>query len=74
MITIDKFYFNPAEVEISVSAGKRPGNYHLAFVAEGTDGITIEISTLDRKTFKTLIEQITSMGNTILLEEDDEDE
>lgn len=66
MTTVQHFYFNEDEVHDSVSAAGGPNNWHLAFSPHSDDGLHLEIATLDRKTFKALIEQIAEIGATIL--------
>jgi hypothetical protein len=64
MTTLERFYFNPDELEISGGCGTN--NWHLMFVPASNDGMHIKVSTLDRKTFKALLDRIQEVGAAIL--------
>lgn len=64
MITLDKFYFNPGEIEICGGGGRN--DWHLTFIPHDDDGLHIKISTLDRKTFEALLARIATIGQGML--------
>lgn len=62
MLTIEKFYFNPDEFEISAGASK--SEWHLDFV---DDHVNIKISVQSRSHFEALLQRIQDIGKTLLV-------
>lgn len=61
MVTIERFYFN--EDEIEVSAGGSKSEWYLLFAGES---LNLKISVLRRRELMTLLERIQEVGQAIL--------
>lgn len=65
MTTIEQFYFNPEEVEVTAGSEGKTG-WHLTFIPVEDPGVYLKISALDRRTFTELLARIQSVGQALL--------